>query len=406
MSRRVRSPDDELVPARLGRFLLSRRSGRLAAWVLDRLYPAHGAATRGLRKVARHSSAVARLALSEPVPAHAALCREIAGVLAARELAGEWVLAVPGEDDRRGRYTLFLFGPPWEGCPVDRVVKLRRTAPETESADPSAPPSRSLAAEAGALEHLAGTLPEPLRRTVPRVLARREGVGGTGDGSWEALELSPLPGRPAYVEQAGAFRREALAARHLRAAVSWLAAFQRATIRRGEPWEPPAWEEIAPGRLGLGGGEPRPEWHRRLLAEAEDHPLPASAGHGDFWARNLLVPDGGRGAGTRDEPAAGVVDWEHFRPEAPPFDDLFHFAWSYARGAVGWHRPAGDALERGFLDDGPLAGAIRRALYEHARETGGDAGALGDLFRVWLLRRARIDAYRRLEEAGRSVFSG
>jgi hypothetical protein len=53
-----------------------------------------------------------------------------------------------------------------------------------------------------------------------------------------------------------------------------------------------------------------------------------------------------------------------------------------------------------------LSREIRRYLFEHARETGGDAGALGDLFRVWLLCRSRVDPYRGLEEAGRSVFSG
>lgn len=388
-------------PARLGRFLLSRRSGRTAAWVLDRLFPAHGAAARVARALARRSPELACFHATAAGPELGALAAEVEGVLAGLPgggRAGDWVLAVPGEDDRRGRYTLFFLTSERGGARprLDRVVKLRRTAPK---GDPDVPARRPLAAEADVLEELARTLPEPLRRTVPRVLARHDTAGG-----WEVLELSALPGRSAYVEQAGAFRREKPASRHLHAAGAWLAAFQRATLRRDAPWEPPAWEELA--ALPGGPGGPRPEWHRRLVAEAEDHPLPATAGHGDFWARNLLVADGGRGAGSRDEPPAGVVDWEHFRPGAPPFDDLFHFAWTYARGAVGWHRPDRAALDRGFLADGPLAGAIRRYLREHARETGGDAGSLGDQFRVWLLRRGRTDLYRGLEEAGRSVFSG
>jgi hypothetical protein len=380
-------------PALLGRFLLSRRSGRIAAWVLDRLYPAHGAAARVAVALAKRSPALARAHTAPADRSLTALAEEVAGVIGT---PADWVLTVPGEGDRRGRYTLFALGEGRSGRPrLERVVKLRR---ETDS--------RPLAAEADALESLApllSTLPEPLRGTVPQVLARRSAANGdetgkTGkSGGWEVLELSALAGRSAYVEQAGAFRRAALAARHLHAAGSWLAAFQRATVRRGAPWEPPAWEEIAPSPE-----EPRPEWHRRLEAEAEEHPLPTTAGHGDFWARNLLLPQGGAGP---DE-AAGVVDWEHFRPQAPPFEDLFHFAWTYARGAAGWHRPEGEAFARGFLGDGELSREIRRYLFEHARETGGDAGALGDLFRTWLLRRSRVDPYRGLEEAGRSVFSG
>jgi hypothetical protein len=111
-------------PALLGRFLLSRRSGRIAAWVLDRLYPAHGAAARVAVALARRSPALARAHTAPADRSLTTLAEEVAGVIGT---PADWVLTVPGEGDHRGRYTLFALGEGRSGRPrLERVVKLRR----------------------------------------------------------------------------------------------------------------------------------------------------------------------------------------------------------------------------------------------------------------------------------------
>jgi hypothetical protein len=208
------------------------------------------------------------------------------------------------------------------------------------------------------------------------------------------------------VELQSALLRGGLPTRHLPPAAAWLARFHRATLLPGDPWRPPPWEALAPA----GEGSP-PEWYRRLAPELADNPWPRAAGHGDFWARNVLFHGGraeGGGAGI-----AGVVDWEHFRDAAPPFEDLFHFAWSYGRSFPwrGRRRGAEEAFARTFLQETAVAREVRRFLAGYARESGLDSGVLGDLFRVFLLTRSEdrgtwLRLYRMLEGAGRSVFSG
>jgi hypothetical protein len=270
------------------------------------------------------------------------------------------------------------------------VVKLRREG----GAGPD------LAAEAAALVRLGGELPASLQGTLPAVLGR----GRLAGAGWEVLVLSALPGRSAYVELQAALLRGGLPARHLPPAAAWLARFHRATLLPGDPWRPPPWEDLAPAL------ERRPPaWYRRLAAELDESPWPRAAGHGDFWARNVLVGSGSRPAAG----LAGVVDWEHFRPAAPPFEDLFHFAWSYGRSFPwrGRRRGAEEAFARTFLGENPVSRQVRRYLAGYARESGLDSGALGDLFRVYLLTRDEdrepwIRLYRMLEAADASVFSG
>jgi hypothetical protein len=382
--------------AGIDRFLVSSPAGPAAAFLFDHLFAPHGRRERVLGALARRSGWLARAALAGGRAAEEGLTEAAAVLerLAAGSGAAEWLLAGPRPEDRRERFTAWLFPPdPEESASrPDRVVKLRREGGA----------GAALAAEAEALAGLARELPEPLGRTVPVVLGhdRLEAAGA----AWEVLVLSALPGRSAYVELQAAFRPAHLASRHLRSAGAWLARFHRATVRRGRPWSPPPWAALAPG------GEPAPPpWHRRLEAELAAAPRPLAAGHGDFWARNVLVPLSAEGG------LPGVVDWEHFRSEAPPFEDLFHFAWSYGASFPwrGRRRSPEEAFRRTFLDDTGVAREVRRYLAAYARETGFDAGALGDLFRVFLLTQPRsedrvpwLTLYRMLEGAGRSVFSG
>jgi len=121
---------------------------------------------------------------------------------------------------------------------------------------------------------LAEHFPLDLRLTIPKPLRYER------SDTLEALLLSHLPGRSAYLEMhdLGAARH---IGRHLDAAADWLARFHDVT-RSGS--------------------------HCAI--------------HGDFWSRNLLM------SGSA---AAGVVDWEHFSPSGSPFEDLFRFPLTYGR---------------------------------------------------------------------------
>lgn len=373
----------------LERFVLSGRGGAGPWFLFDRLLPPHHRGERWLRAVAARSPTVARRALRPAGPGARAAGEALELALGEAGVVGwsGWVLVRPQGDDRRGRLLAFLF-PAAGGCP-DRVVKLR----------PRRGPGRELAAEAAALERLGRELSAPLGATLPGVLAR----GAAPAAGWEVLVLSSLPGRSGYVELQGSLAPRRLIAGHFRAAGAWLAAFHRATLRRDASWPAPAWDELAPA------GEPRPAWHRRLAAELAAAPWPQAEGHGDFWVRNLLLDPDAAGGGL---PA--VVDWEHHRQVAPPFEDLFHFAWTYAL-AYPWggrRRERGEAFARAFLRDTVVSREVRRYLATYARDSGMDRGALGALFRVYLLQRARVEGdgwtrlYRMLEAAERSVFSG
>ena len=364
---------------RLGRFLVSAPGGPARRYVVDHLFPPHGRRERWLRPLPG--------SLVRPAAGDGCGLAEAAAVLdrLPGSPPGEWILAGPRAEDRRERFTAFLFPPApagGAGAAPDRVVKLRR------GRGASSETGAGLAAEGEALGALARELPEPLRRTLPAVLGH--GMIEYGGEGWEFLVLSVLPGRSAYVELQADLFPARRAPGHLRAAGDWLARFHRATLRRAAAWSPPEWAPIAPD------GEPEPpQWYRRLRSELDEAPWPLAAGHGDFWARNVLF--GEPGDGSLPAPSlpggdrlAGVVDWEHFRPEAPPFEDLFHFAWSYG-AAFPWRgrrRSPEEAFRRTFLAETAVSREVRRYLAAYAREAGLDAGALGNLFRLFLLTRA------------------
>ncbi len=232
-----------------------------------------------------------------------------------------------------------------------------------------------LAAVRNHLESLRPALPPPLAATVPAPLAYHERGGFAG------LLLAPLAGRSAYVAMSTAWRPSALAPRHLAAAVEWLAAFQAATTagEAGATIEPVASLRLRLNEMTAGAAG----WLDRLARLADLPPAPASAVHGDFWARNLILPPGGG--------LPGVVDWEAARKAGPCTEDLFHFALTYAlhSPAARWRRlPPRDAFRRGFLDDGGLGRALRDYFHAYAQRTGLEPRRLGDWFAAFLLERA------------------
>lgn len=135
----------------------------------------------------------------------------------------------------------------------------------------------SLAIEAEACERVHALLP----RSTPKVIRFEQSADA------EVLVLTALPGVSAYVEMQRAFAPSRLAERHFEAAARWLTEF------------------------------------RRVLPNAS---------HGDFWAQNLLITEGGEG---------GVVDWERFEGEGSPDADLFHFPLTYGLN-FRWRRGATD----------------------------------------------------------------
>ncbi|HEY2091393.1 MAG TPA: phosphotransferase [Thermoanaerobaculia bacterium] len=157
----------------------------------------------------------------------------------------------------------------------------------------------SLSVEAEACERVHAALPD----TTPRLLRFEQ----TSDA--EVLVLTMLPGGSAYVEMQQAFAPARCASRHFEAAAQWLETFRRA--------------------------------------------MPGSS-HGDFWAQNLLISEGGE---------AGVVDWERFASDGSRDADLFHFPLTYGLN-FRWRRGATDEekFAKTFLERNRVSLAVRRYL--------------------------------------------
>lgn len=286
-------------------------------------------------------------------------------------------------DTGRGKLVLFPF-PRGAGDP-SVVVKVGRR-PESGGERPG--PDARLREEWRTLDRLTASLPERLRSTVPTPLAHR------ASERVELLAVSHLAGRPAYAEMQNFLLPGRRVEAHLRAAEDWLSAFQCATRRPGEPFALTPEDRSRASRLaGAGGGAP-PAWYRALEAGLRAHRLPLSAAHGDFWARNLLMPaDGDRPEGeghARGSDAAGVVDWEHFAPAAPPFVDPFHFAVAYG-SSVRWRGagrlPLPEAFRLTFLEENTVSRALAGFLRRWAERAGLRPDLLDPLFRLYVLRR-------------------
>ncbi len=304
-----------------------------------------------------------------------------------------WLLI---EDYGRGqRLVCMLFA---GGDEPAAVLKIRPVA------DPA-----PLARERQSLERLQRSLPSHLVGTIPAPLAFAERQ------QFEALLLAGLAGRVAYAETQASWRPLRHAAAHCAAAAEWLAGFQQATAAAAAaPVETVAAlrRRVAAALAGVDGA-----WLERLGQLEDVAPPPSAAVHGDFWARNLLLPE---------RPGlAGVVDWEAAAPVGPCTQDLFHFAVTYAL-SFPWTRsrplPPRLALRNGFLEDNALARALAGYFADYCHRTGLDRRRLADWFAIFLLERAARSAATAVTDPGalepwvgflkeirwadRSVFSG
>ena len=185
----------------------------------------------------------------------------------------------------------------------------------------------SLRAESEALEQMRAFLPPELRSTIPKVI----GFHSTPRG--ELLLMTALSGRSAYIDMQGALAPWRYVEEHFDAAARWLAEFHLAT------------RSSSSSRVG-------------------GVTVPHSAGHGDYWPRNVLLADPG---------AVGVVDWEHFMTAASPLTDLLHYATTYGLNYPwkGYHRaPEAIALRRTYFEDNRVSRAVRRYLRLYVERTG------------------------------------
>jgi hypothetical protein len=113
-----------------------------------------------------------------------------------------------------------------------------------------------------------------------------------------------------------------------------------------------------PGYVGFAAVAWRPRWSPwvlpedvaaamgRLYRQGADEPGAPGYAHGDFAPWNLLY----------DASGWVLIDWEHARTDAPPFDDLFHFV---IQSSALLGRPAVDDILDGLDGRGPLGGVFR-----------------------------------------------
>lgn len=412
-----------VVVGEVGRFLVPVEERAIVRFFLDSLFVPHTLRERARGLLARGRRAFlwdrcGRLRLgkwSEPLGGEGfaaeggpwgALLEMVRSTLVSQD--GDLLRATPLEgrrlrlllvrDEARDGVVVFLFVA-GEGWPA-AVLKLRS----------GMGPGCRLREEYGALRHLAQRLPAPLRRSVPAVLAFRP------VGSLEALLLTTLPGRSAYVEMQARLLPRARVRRHFQEAGAWLAAFHAATRSRDGVFAPEGEEGAVLEGFATSptGHDADLRWFDDLRRRCASAPLPLVFAHGDFWARNLLLDGSGQGG-------AGVVDWEHARQDAPPFEDLFHFPLTYGLNTL-WsryrRRPPEEAFRLTFLEQNHVSREVRGYLWRYCAETGLDRGALLPLFHLYLstgFRHARelvddgglwLRFHEMLVRAGRSVFSG
>jgi len=257
----------------------------------------------------------------------------------------------------------------------------------------------SLTRERDALGHLHATLPEDLAASLPRPGLLQQ------QGEWQVLPLSIVEGRPAYVEMQASWQPRRHVARHLECASHWLARFHRETASGDAFLSQPAEQHTVmkwATRLEKAGVE-ETRWFEALLHRCQRDPISLSAGHGDFWARNLLVPDCSRQCGH--PPLPGVIDWESYRPRQLPFVDLFHFAVTYGLNYL-WARyrriePLA-ALRSTFIDDTHLSREIRHCFNSYCLRMELDPAHLGPFFQLYLLRLSTGDSPSSLDWSVRS----
>lgn len=331
---------ESLSLARLGRFLVPKEAPRIRRYFFDNLYVTH----RRRDRLTRFLAPVFLRLRAETTTLREAVAPEALTLLQEMTDGAELQPIVVGDytGQSRSRLLLFLFRS--IGDDPFAVAKLR----------PRSASGVSLEREWEALKFLEA-LPPEIRDTSPRPLAYRRSE------TFEALLLSHLPGRSAYVEMHGS-RPSRHVQRHFEAAAAWLA------------------------RL-------------HVLTQAGSH----CAVHGDFWARNLLTSSG--------RTVTGVVDWEQFSASGSPFEDLFHFPLSYGLNYP-WRATPLEAFRNTFLEHTVVSAGTRRYLEHYCNAAGLQLSVCREWLEVYLLAKGGEDKppwreyLRILQSAGRSVFSG
>jgi hypothetical protein len=331
---------ESLSLSRLGRFLVPLEAPQTRRYFFDNLYVTHRRSDRLIRSFAPAFwpwwSGMTTLPEAVAPEALALLQGMTQGEDLQPIVAGDYL------GQSRSRLLLFLFRP--NGSEPFAVAKLR----------PTTAPGASLEHEWEALKFLE-TLPREIRDTSPSALAYRR------TKAFEALLLSHLPGRSAYLEM-HSHRPASHVLRHFEAAAAWLA------------------------RL-------------HVLTQSGSHCVI----HGDFWARNLLT-SGGRSV-------TGVVDWEHFSRSGSPFQDLFHFPLSYGLNYP-WRATPLEKFRNTFLEDTVVSAATRRYLEHYCNATGLQLSECRQWLETYLLAKGGEEklpwreCLQSLQSASRSVFSG
>lgn len=245
------------------------------------------------------------------------------------------------------------------------------------SSDPAH--AQNLEHEHQTLGRLRERLGDALRETVPAPLAK-------GSARRTAVFCQQaLPGTAMYVQTRNSWSPRRLVQRHFSLAGDWLTQFQLAArsgeIRLGESGSADALaalQQIA--SLSPQANDFITAAIRRTESLADER-LPVVAVHGDFWTRNLLL------SGAQ----LGVIDWENYREQGLPFDDLFHFITSYGQSfpwQLGrWADPA-HAFQTTFAAQGWMSRFAERAVRGHCVRGGMSPLLPAALFPAFLARRA------------------
>lgn len=279
---------------------------------------------------------------------------------------GRWVLL--NGHGNEGNAVILLFA---EAAARPRVVvKVAKTA------------SRQLERERVALSRIRPRLPAGFRSTLPEPLALLE------HGSWSGLVLSALPGAPVYKELVSSWWPGRQVRRHFAAAARWLGEFHRATSATLPDEAAERTEEDLAEDLGHldADREKVSEWAKEFLDLWRSSRPAATAVHGDFWSRNLLIRHG-------DWAPSGVVDWADAKESGDLCRDLFHFPLSYGL-SFPWNRrrraTPGEAFRRAFLETNSVSQAVRGYFESYCRVTGLDQRLLEPLMILYLLRKSLL----------------
>jgi len=214
------------------------------------------------------------------------------------------------------------------------------------------------------------------------------------ESPWTVLLESWLPGRTAHFETRNSWDPLQYVPKHFRDALEWLLVFQKIIGAKVIPLDPSAANYYVVQPLEAFARRAHPSsaetdlitsttsLAQRLLGT----PMLLAPGHGDFWSGNLLL----------DKDSVGVIDWEHFRQEDFPFEDLFFFSIAYGLSfpwKPGHRADSQTAFRATYLQATPIADQVRSFLLSYCNAMGLATELLELFFPVFLARRA-------LEELG------